>query len=138
MATSSTPPKHSSSPSRVLLFGEFRIDLDRSALYRGDEERKLRPKSFDVLCFLAERPRRLVSKAELIAAIWPDSFVTDNSLVQCLQEIRRAIGDESQEIIRTVKGRGYVLEADVVMDYPASAEPLVPVTDPRATTTTLA
>src|SRR5215472_1083488 len=122
MAIGSTPPKPSSPAGRLRL-GEFLIDLDRASVFYGDEERRLRPKSFDVLRFLAERPRRVVSKAELIAAVWPDSSVTDNSLVQCLQEIRRALGDDSQQLIRTLKGRGYILEADVVMECPSPVEP---------------
>src|SRR5215467_15378442 len=122
MAIGSTPPKPSSPTGRLRL-GEFLIDLGRASVFCGPEERRLRPKSFDVLTFLAERPRRVVSKAELIAAVWPDSSVTDNSLVQCLQEIRRALGDDSQQLIRTLKGRGYILEADVVMEYPSPAIP---------------
>src|SRR5215467_7281205 len=124
MAIGSTPPKPSSPTGRLRL-GEFLIDLGRASVFCGPEERRLRPKSFDVLTFLAERPRRVVSKTELIAAVWPDSAVTDNSLVQCLQEIRRALGDDSQQLIRTLKGRGYILEAEVVvvMEYPSPAKP---------------
>jgi TolB-like protein/DNA-binding winged helix-turn-helix (wHTH) protein len=122
MAIGNTPPKPSSPTGRLRL-GEFLIDLDRASVFCGLEERRLRPKSFDVLTFLAERPRRVASKAELIAAVWPDSSVTDNSLVQCLQEIRRSLGDDSQQLIRTLKGRGYILEADVVMECPSPVEP---------------
>jgi DNA-binding winged helix-turn-helix (wHTH) protein/TolB-like protein/Flp pilus assembly protein TadD len=99
---------------RRLRFGAFVLDLDRASVSKGEEERKLRPKSFEVLCYLAERPRRLLSKQELISAIWPDSFVTDNALVQCLQDVRRALDDESQELIRTVARRGYIFEAEVL------------------------
>jgi len=105
-----------SADHRKLRFREFIIDLDRASLWRGEEERKLRPKSFEVLRYLAERPHRLVSKVELISALWPDSFVTDNSLVQCLLEIRRALDDESQDLIKTVARRGYLFEADVTAD----------------------
>jgi len=49
----------------------------------------------------------------LIKAVWPDSFVTDDSLVQCLVEIRRALGDEAQACIKTVPRRGYIFTAGV-------------------------
>ena len=71
----------------------------------------LRAKTFEVLTYLVERPGRLVTKIELIEAVWPDAAITDNSLAQCLVEIRRALGDDSQQLIRTVARRGYVFAA---------------------------
>ena len=94
-------------------FGEFTLDLDSGFLRRGADEITLRPKVFDALTYLVERSGRLVTKAELIGAIWPDAAVTDNSLAQCLAEIRRALGDDSQQIIRTVARRGYMFAAPV-------------------------
>jgi DNA-binding winged helix-turn-helix (wHTH) protein len=70
----------------------FTLDLQGCSLLRGDEVR-LRPKSFDVLRYLVERAGRLVSKEELIQAIWPDLFVTEDSVVQCIGNIRTALGD---------------------------------------------
>src|SRR5215475_1545722 len=101
---------------RRLRFGEFVLDLDRASLSRGSEERKLRPKSFGVLRCLAEHPRRVVSKQELMSAAWPDAFVTDNALVQCLQDIRRALDDNGQELVKTVARRGYLFETDVLAE----------------------
>jgi DNA-binding winged helix-turn-helix (wHTH) protein/Tol biopolymer transport system component len=66
-----------------------------------------------VLVYLIERHGRLVSKRELTDAVWPDTAVMDNSLAQCLVEIRRALADESQQLIRTVARRGYVFTASV-------------------------
>jgi DNA-binding winged helix-turn-helix (wHTH) protein/TolB-like protein/Flp pilus assembly protein TadD len=94
-------------------FNDFSIDLDRGCLLRAGQEVKLRPKVFDALCYLVENNNRLVTKAELIGAIWPDSFVTDDSLVQCLVELRRALGDDAQEYIKTVPRRGYIFDAVV-------------------------
>src|SRR5207249_1107654 len=65
------------------------------------------------LTYLVERHGRLVTKAELIDAIWPDAAVTDNSLAQCLAEIRRALDDDGQQTIRTVARRGYLFAAPV-------------------------
>jgi len=94
-------------------FNDFTIDLDRGGLLRGEQQVKLRPKVFDALRYLVENNNRLVTKAELIQAVWPDSFVTDDSLVQCLVELRRALGDDAQEYIKTVPRRGYIFGAVV-------------------------
>ncbi len=73
----------------------------------------MRPKVYEALKYLIENNNRLVSKEELIRAIWPASFVTDDSLVQCLVEVRRALGDEAQRCIKTVPRRGYMFVAEV-------------------------
>jgi TolB-like protein/DNA-binding winged helix-turn-helix (wHTH) protein len=95
-------------------FGEFTLDLTRGCLRRGNEEIKLRPKSFEALKYLVANHGRLVTKAELLDAVWPDAFVTENSLVQCLIEVRRALGDTRQEFIKTVPRRGYLFAAEVI------------------------
>src|ERR1700726_4832666 len=97
-------------PPQALWFDGFVIDLARGCLRRNGADLKLRPKSFEVLRFLAENHGRLLGKEEIISAVWKDAFVTDNSLVQCLIEIRRALGDDSQTIIRTVPRRGYIFD----------------------------
>ena len=98
---------------RVFSFSEFTLDLRRGCLLRNQEEIKLRPKSFDVLRYLVENNGRLISKDELIHAVWVDAAVTDDSLVQCLKDIRRALSDEEQQIIKTVHGRGYIFDTEV-------------------------
>lgn len=99
-----------------LRFDGFVIDLARGCLRRDGTDVKLRPKSFEVLRFLAENHGRLLSKEVIISAVWKDAFVTDNSLVQCLIEIRRVLGDGSQTIIRTVPRRGYIFDIAVTVD----------------------
>src|SRR5437870_523638 len=94
-------------------FDGFTLDVDRGCLLRGAQEVKLRPKPFEALKYLVENPGRLISKAELIEKIWPDAAVTDDSLVQCLIEVRRALGDDAQQIIKTVPRRGYIFEKPV-------------------------
>lgn len=94
-------------------FDEFTLDLTRGCLRRGGVELKLRPKSFDVLKSLVENSGRLVSKDELIESVWQGMAVTDDSLVQCMKEIRRVLGDDRQTIIKTVPRRGYVFEIEV-------------------------
>ena len=77
-----------------LAFGRFVLDLARGALLRDGTEVRLRAKSLDVLAYLVRHAGRLIAKQELIEAVWPDVAVTDDSLVQCLVEIRRALGDD--------------------------------------------
>jgi DNA-binding winged helix-turn-helix (wHTH) protein/tetratricopeptide (TPR) repeat protein len=104
-------------------FKEFTVDLDRDCLWRGSEELKLRPKVFEALSYLVVHNNRLVTKDELIKAIWTDTFVTDDSLVQCLVELRRALGDEAQACIKTVPRRGYIFTAEVRDVPPSSPAP---------------
>lgn len=99
---------------QTLSFDDFTLDLARGCLLRSSEEVKLRPKSFEVLRQLVENNDRLMSKAELMRGVWPDSFVTDDSLVQCLIEIRRALEDDVHRYIKTVPRRGYVFRAEVI------------------------
>src|SRR5215470_14169895 len=106
-----------------LFFGEFTLDIARGCLRRGDVEVKLRPKSFDLLRYLIENHGRLVGKEELIRSVWADTAVTDNSLAQCLIEIRRGLNDDSQTIIRNVPKRGYIFDTLVSDGAPiASSE----------------
>jgi len=100
---------------RRYCFGDWTLDLDRGFLRRGEEDVPLRPKSFEVLTHLVQHHGELVSKDELINAVWQDTAVTDNSLAQCLLEIRRVLGDDQQELIRTIARRGYVFAVPVSM-----------------------
>ena len=106
---------------RRLTFGEFVLDIDALALLRDGEPVELRPKAFDTLRYLAERPGRVVTKDELVAAVWPGIFVNDDALAQCVRDIRKALGDASQSLLRTVPRRGYMLavETGPVVHRPA-------------------
>jgi len=101
------------SRQRQYRFGDFVLDLQGGFLRRDGQEVPLRPKAFDVLKFLLLHNGRLVPKNELVDAVWPNTAVTDNSLSQCLFEVRRALDDEAQMVIRTVARRGYVFDAPV-------------------------
>jgi Tol biopolymer transport system component len=94
---------------------------------------ELRPKPFQVLVYLVERHGRLVSKSELIGAVWPDVAVMDNTVAQCLVEIRRALDDDAQQLIRTVARRGYVFAAAVttpLQEFAVAAAGPEPATGP--------
>ena|SRR5215813_3860743 len=106
-------------------FGDFTLDITRGCLLRGEGEVKIRPKSFAVLQHLVENSGRLISKDQLIRAGWADTAVTDDSLVKCLKDIRQALHDEAQEIIKTVPRRGYIFAAEVSED--TAAAPITPV-----------
>jgi len=92
-------------------------------LLRNGQEIQLRPKSYQALKYLVENPGRILTKDELMQAVWPDSFVTDDSLVQCLRDVRRALGDESQQYVKTLPRRGYLFDA-AVSDRVSSATPI--------------
>lgn len=72
----------------------------------------LRSQSAEVLSALAARPGEIVSKDALMRAVWPDTFVTDDSLTQCIADIRRALDDDQHAIVETFPKRGYRLNAD--------------------------
>ncbi len=101
------------SNSIIYQFGEFTLDVTRGCVFRGQQEIKLRPKVYEALKYFVENPGRLIGKQELIQAVWPDTFVTDDSLVQCMVELRRALEDRAQQLLKTVPRRGYVFVAQV-------------------------
>src|SRR5215475_4503208 len=105
---------------RVLRFDRFALDLARGCLRAGDQEIDVRPKTFEVLRYLAENARRLVSKQELFEALWPNVSVGDDSLVQCIHELRQKLGDDGRRLIKTVSRRGYLLDATVSLQAPQS------------------
>jgi len=104
-------------------FAEFTLDVARGCVLKDGEEIKLRPKVYEALKYLLEHRGRLVTKQELMEAVWPGAFVTDDSLVQCTLELRRALGDRGQQLLRTVPRRGYVFSAEVTA-IPAESPPL--------------
>ena len=109
-------------------FDGYILDFQRGCLLAGDEEIALRPKTFEFLRHLVSNPGRLVSKDELLAVVWPNIVVTDDSLVQCVTELRRALRDHDQRLIKTVQRRGYrfegVLSAEPSAALPCGAVPI--------------
>ncbi len=102
-------------------FGEFTLDIARGCLLRDGAEIKLRPKVYETLRYLVEHPGQLIGKQELMQAVWPNAFVTDDSLVQCTLELRRALNDGRQQLLKTVPRRGYLFTASV-RQQPATSE----------------
>ena len=98
----------------VFRFEGYALDVTRGLLSADDREIPLRPKSFEVLRYLVENADRLVSKDELMQVVWPSVIVTDDSLKRCVSDVRLALGDGEQRIIKTVPRRGYVFAAPVL------------------------
>jgi TolB-like protein len=97
----------------VYEFGDFRLDLDRCTLCRDGETVPLRPKAWAVLVHLVQNQGQLVSRTELFDAAWGNASVCDDSLTQCIVEIRRAIDDPDRQRLCTVPRRGFVFEMPV-------------------------
>ena len=95
-------------PSQVT-FGPFRLDRPNRRLHRGLAVIPLRPKAFAVLDYLVARAGRLVTKDQLLAALWPNTAVTDTVLKVCIREIRDALGDDpdSPHFVETAHRLGY-------------------------------
>jgi formylglycine-generating enzyme required for sulfatase activity/DNA-binding winged helix-turn-helix (wHTH) protein len=113
---------------RVLWFDRFALDLARGCLRDNNREIDLRPKTFEVLCYLVENAGRLVSKQAVFEAVWPSVAVCDDSIVQCIRELRQKLGDQDHRLIKTVSRRGYLLDT-VVSEQPSPpwGESAVPV-----------
>ena len=95
------------------LIGEFTLDVSQGCLRRDGVDVALRPKSFALLQYLVTHAGRLVTKDELLSKIWPDVIVTEDSLTRCISEVRAALGDTEQTMIKTVSKRGYVFAGPV-------------------------
>jgi DNA-binding winged helix-turn-helix (wHTH) protein/tetratricopeptide (TPR) repeat protein len=105
--TSATP--------HILRFEGHTLDPARRSLSRDGKLLTLRPQAMEVLCYLAQQAGRPVSKAELFEAVWPGISVTDDSLVQCVRDIRRVLRDRHRRIVKTVPRVGYLFAGLVSM-----------------------
>ncbi|WP_376089646.1 winged helix-turn-helix domain-containing tetratricopeptide repeat protein [Roseomonas sp. CCTCC AB2023176] len=112
--------------SRKLRFGDCTFDEGLGVLVAPDgSETLLRPKTFDLLRLLLDNAGRVVERATILDTVWPGIFVTDDSITQCIGELRRALGPAA-ELLRTVPRRGYLLQAEVLDER----APAVQVADP--------
>ena len=96
-------------------FDPFCLDMANECLWKGTEAIKLRPKAFAVLGYLLGRPARLVTKEELLNAVWPETFVGEAVLKVAIRQIREALGDDptSPRYIETAHRRGYRFVAQI-------------------------
>src|SRR5215831_19590806 len=118
-------------PSSQWVFGPFRLDPANACLWYGVEAVVLPPKAFDVLHYLVTHPDRLVTKDELLDAVWPETAVTDAVVRNAIGILRKVLGDTAQtpRYIATVPRRGYRFLAQVAEHTeaaPSSDTPVAP------------
>jgi predicted ATPase/DNA-binding winged helix-turn-helix (wHTH) protein len=103
----------------------LRVDAANAQAWRGKQLLTLRPRAFAVLRYLSEHPGQLVTKDEVIQAVWMDTVVTDDALVACVLELRKALQDDAQRprYIETVHRRGYRFIGQVVSGQSSVVSP---------------
>lgn len=111
-------------------FADFRVDVGKRLLLRGDEPVSLTPKVFDTLLVLIQHRDEVLTKERLMNLLWADSFVEESNLTQNIAVLRKALGESSKErkFILTVPGRGYRFVAAVREwnpDRTGNAEPAI-------------
>src|SRR5271156_4348646 len=101
----------------VYRFVEFVLDPSRRTLSRVDSLVSLTPKAFDVLHFLVQNPNRLVTKEDLLKAVWGDTIVEEGNLTQYISHLRKALGDNSEDsrLIVTIARKGYQFTSRVTV-----------------------
>jgi adenylate cyclase len=101
--------------NELITFGPYRFEPVTTQLFAGQNEIKLTPKAAAVLAFLVARAGEPVTKQQLFASVWRNTIVSDDALVTCIQELRKALGDDAKEprYIETRHRRGYRFVAKV-------------------------
>ncbi|MCP3469211.1 winged helix-turn-helix domain-containing protein [Bradyrhizobium sp. CCGUVB1N3] len=111
----------------MLRFAGFGLDQQRGELRGPDGVAiKLRPKTFEMLRLFATSGGRVLSKQELMEAVWPNVHVGEDNLFQCIRELRGALGDERRQLIKLASGGGYLLTAEVEAEAEVTAEAEAP------------
>jgi len=118
------------SGDRFYEFGPFRLDSSAPLLLRCGDVVPLPPKALDVLVVLVDKRGMLVSRDELVSAVWPDTFVEESNLGHHVSILRKTLGnvDNGQPYIETISKRGYrftgpVRQAAVDVQHPNGDEP---------------
>ena len=100
---------------RIYEFGDFRIDADHRMLYHQGSEIPLVPKAVETLLALIERRGKIISKDELLEAVWPDTVVEESSLFVYLSVLRKTLGtlQDGRPYVETLRRRGYRFNGEV-------------------------
>jgi predicted ATPase/DNA-binding winged helix-turn-helix (wHTH) protein len=120
---------------RQITFGEFRLDVVNECLWRRNQSIPLRPKAFAVLKYLVECGGQLVTKQQLLDAVWSDTFVTDAVLKDCIRQLRTTLEDDvaSPRFIETAHRRGYrfiaQISEDSAQNFTQSSEPEISINE---------
>src|SRR3979490_1113782 len=108
----------------TLSFGDCEIDLERRELWRANQAVHVEPQVFDLLVYLVQNRDHVVSKDDLIAAVWGGRIVSDSTLTSRINAARTALGDsgEDQKLIRTIARKGLRF-VGAMRPQPDGAEP---------------
>src|SRR6516162_5625686 len=112
----SAVPDHAvASVDHAISFGPFRLVPSRQLLLEDGKQVRLGSRALDILIALAERPNELVSKEDLIARVWPDTFVEEGNLRVHVAALRRALGEgrAGKRYVANIPGRGYRFVAPI-------------------------
>lgn len=118
-ATAEVP---ASAPATVYAFGDLELDGPRFELRKAGERVRVEPKVLNLLFHLVRARDRIVLKSEILDALWPGVTVSEASIWRVVLEARRAIGDDEQRVLVTVRGRGFRFAANVTESPPAARE----------------
>ena len=122
------------SAEALILFGPFRVLPKQRLLMQADKPVRLGSRAFDVLIALLERPGELLSKEELMARVWPNTFVGPANLAMHISALRRVLGDgrDGNRYVVNIPGRGYrfVAAVTIVEDPPRPAPAVTQASDP--------
>src|SRR5262249_38639837 len=131
---SSANPRTSHADAMEIGFGAFRLDLRAGLLLRGRDPIPLRPKTWPVLRYLLERRGQLITKSELLDAVWGEVAVTESVLNKSIGELRTALGDSYKmpHLIETVQRRGFRFIAPVDVRPPFGSGRALTTTDLRS------
>ena len=96
-----------------MTFGDYRLDIGQRTLWRGRNVVHLGPKAFDLLRLLIEHCPNVVTKRDMMAALWPDTYVTEGNVATLVRDLRAVLRDDPRRarFIRTVHGVGYAFAA---------------------------
>lgn len=113
--------------AQIYRFGDIEVDLARFQIARAGHKIDVEPKAMDLIALLIRHEHRLVTKTEILDALWPDASVTENSLTRLIAQLRKALGDDAgtPKYIATVPTRGYRFVGTLLPDpaeTPVAAE----------------
>jgi len=101
--------------AREFQVGEWLVEPDLNTITRANKKTSVEPKVIEVLAYLAAHAGEVLSKTQIIQAVWPDTYVSDEVLRYSISEIRKAFNDDAKNptVIQTIARRGYRLIAEV-------------------------
>jgi TolB-like protein len=91
-------------------FAGYTLDLRQGRLWGASGEVQLRPKAFAMLDYMVRHAGRVLSKEELLVAVWPDVTVSEDSLSQCVHALRDGLGEAGPSLVKTIPRRGYLFD----------------------------